>query len=320
MVAIREGERNQQDTTHLFRSYDHVEAAPMEYRAFGAMELNPGTVQRNPTTIWEACRATSAAPLYFKKATVTGVRYMDGGVGVNNPAVLALHEAKQMAQRQNQKEAIAALISIGTGHRSAQSRFTNLFALLKWLKMTISDPQKAHEDVQKQLKNDKNYFRFDVQPPERSDDAGLNKMRLDECKWKKQKSKDKKRTKGKVSDASYQNGTISNNTHVSCSDKARSSTQTTIRQGQLKKEYNPEKFEYKTYDKIKTLTYQYCEHSQQSHQVSNIDGKLELAAEILVHYRRRRERESEGDRWTRFSEHPYETYINTIKSVPRHEP
>jgi patatin-like phospholipase/acyl hydrolase len=35
--------------------------------------------------IWEAARATSAAPTYFKAMEVNGHKLIDGGLGANNP-------------------------------------------------------------------------------------------------------------------------------------------------------------------------------------------------------------------------------------------
>lgn len=38
-------------------------------------------------TIWEAARATSAAPTYFERLTVGQDHFIDGGVGWNNPVL-----------------------------------------------------------------------------------------------------------------------------------------------------------------------------------------------------------------------------------------
>lgn len=37
--------------------------------------------------IWQAARATSAAPFYFDSITVDNVAYIDGGIQVNNPSM-----------------------------------------------------------------------------------------------------------------------------------------------------------------------------------------------------------------------------------------
>ena len=38
--------------------------------------------------IWEAARATSAAPTYFPRMKLDEYEYVDGGVGFNNPVLL----------------------------------------------------------------------------------------------------------------------------------------------------------------------------------------------------------------------------------------
>ncbi|KAL4247804.1 hypothetical protein ABKN59_007113 [Abortiporus biennis] len=62
--------------------------------------------------IWEACRATSAAPTYFPGCTINGVQYVDGGVGHGNPVLLLQTEAKLVF---GPNRPIGCLLSIGTG-------------------------------------------------------------------------------------------------------------------------------------------------------------------------------------------------------------
>ncbi|EIW81559.1 FabD lysophospholipase-like protein [Coniophora puteana RWD-64-598 SS2] len=67
-------------------------------------------------TIWQAARATMAMPGDFKPATLSGEfglqhRFIDGGVGSNNPSQLALREAESIFPG----DALAVLISVGTG-------------------------------------------------------------------------------------------------------------------------------------------------------------------------------------------------------------
>jgi patatin-like phospholipase/acyl hydrolase len=54
---------------HL-RNYDIGPTVPSEYTGW---------------SIWEAARATSAAPIYFKRFTKDGKEFVDGGLGWNNP-------------------------------------------------------------------------------------------------------------------------------------------------------------------------------------------------------------------------------------------
>lgn len=66
-------------------------------------------------TIWKAARATSAAPTFFKAMHIDqpspGMDYVDGGLGHNNPSLLAREEAKRIWPASKS----CCLISIGTG-------------------------------------------------------------------------------------------------------------------------------------------------------------------------------------------------------------
>jgi len=46
-----------------------------------------------PGKIWEAARATAAAPTFFLPINVAGLTYGDGGTGWNNPTAEAINEA-----------------------------------------------------------------------------------------------------------------------------------------------------------------------------------------------------------------------------------
>ena len=62
--------------------------------------------------IWEAARATSAAPTFFKRIEIGREQpFIDGGLGCNNPSQLVLNEAKALFGTRQ----IGCLVSIGTG-------------------------------------------------------------------------------------------------------------------------------------------------------------------------------------------------------------
>lgn len=69
--------------------------------------------------IWQAARATSAAPTFFKPATIDipppKATYVDGGLQNNNPAQLAISEARKIWTKAKQ----FAVVSIGTGRLKA---------------------------------------------------------------------------------------------------------------------------------------------------------------------------------------------------------
>jgi len=68
---------------------------------------------RSDCKIWEAARATSAAPTFFKRIEIGRAQpFIDGGFGRNNPSRVVLDEAKALFGTR----CIGCLVSIGTGH------------------------------------------------------------------------------------------------------------------------------------------------------------------------------------------------------------
>lgn len=67
-------------------------------------------------TIWQAARATSAAPTFFKRLKIGPANaqeeFIDGGIGSNNPTKLLLKEAADIF---GSNHPVACVISIGTG-------------------------------------------------------------------------------------------------------------------------------------------------------------------------------------------------------------
>jgi hypothetical protein len=62
-------------------------------------------------SIWQAARATSAAPTFFMPVEIDGVLYGDGGTGWNNPTEEAIAEAHTIWPNRP----IGCLVSLGTG-------------------------------------------------------------------------------------------------------------------------------------------------------------------------------------------------------------
>jgi len=83
---------------------------PMLFRSYESHETHP------QCKIWEAARATSAAPTFFKRIEIGRAQpFIDGGVGRNNPSWAVLDEANTLFGARP----IGCLVSIGTGQVEA---------------------------------------------------------------------------------------------------------------------------------------------------------------------------------------------------------
>ncbi|KAM3958702.1 calcium-independent phospholipase A2-gamma [Aphomia sociella] len=85
----------------VFRSYS------AGYRARAAL---PGCSRAR---LWQAVRASAAAPTYFEEFRLHGLLHQDGGLMANNPAAVALHEARLVFGADAMRR--ATLVSVGTG-------------------------------------------------------------------------------------------------------------------------------------------------------------------------------------------------------------
>ena len=152
-------------------------------RARRLRTYDPSTIGQ--CAIWDAARATSAAPYFFEAAEISfrpGVteRFVDGALGCNNPVLELYHEAKDTFPDQD----IDCIISIGTGsarHGSVprpkkwETKVpTNIINALKTIALSC---ERSHEQMLELFRDNPGaYRRFDV-------DASPEKIGLDE--WKK---------------------------------------------------------------------------------------------------------------------------------------
>ncbi|KAL0811146.1 hypothetical protein ABMA28_010403 [Loxostege sticticalis] len=88
-------------TPFLFRSYEC---------GFRVRSVFPGTSRAK---LWHAVRASAAAPTYFEEFRLDGLLHQDGGIMVNNPTGVGLHEAKLLFGPDALRH--ATVVSIGTG-------------------------------------------------------------------------------------------------------------------------------------------------------------------------------------------------------------
>ncbi|KAK0431699.1 FabD/lysophospholipase-like protein [Armillaria borealis] len=134
--------------------------------------------------IWEAARATTAAPT-FKAIKIAGPGgfgpdYVDAGLGFNNPTKEVRDEAKELF---GPNRRIGVLVSIGTGH-PGPSGFQQPkgiekvlpLELIKVLQRITTDCESVADELAKEYGSDDTYFRFNVL-------HGAEGVSLDE--WKK---------------------------------------------------------------------------------------------------------------------------------------
>lgn len=108
--------------------------------------------------IWEAGRATSAAPLYFPTMEIQGHRYYDGGMQSNNPILEAIEEAYLLY---GEDASISAMVSIGTGKSQGHEPGGNLFRVIQSLTARAVNTEAKHDEFLLRYKNlNESYFRF----------------------------------------------------------------------------------------------------------------------------------------------------------------
>ncbi|KAF2018530.1 FabD/lysophospholipase-like protein [Aaosphaeria arxii CBS 175.79] len=143
--------------------------------------------------IWEAARATSAAPSFFAPITVDHVTYGDGATGWNNPTTLVISEVRQIWP----DRPIGCLVSLGTGEEDPNQLVTaeslpkkglrkKLFSssmpkssfrleVAKYCARCLTSCTRTHENVLNNLERDDlvdSYFRLNT--------PGIGKIGLEE--------------------------------------------------------------------------------------------------------------------------------------------
>ena len=111
---------------------------------------DPGT----GCTIWQAARATSAAPLFFPpiRFGVPPANYVDGALRHNNP-VRVLYEEAQAVFDIHATGTIRCIISIGTGVPNQTGTGDRGHEILKCLTAMALDSQQTAEDFGHEMKH-----------------------------------------------------------------------------------------------------------------------------------------------------------------------
>ncbi|XP_061663278.1 calcium-independent phospholipase A2-gamma [Syngnathoides biaculeatus] len=129
--------------------------------------------------MWQAIRASSAAPGYFPEYVLGKDLHQDGGLLINNPTALAIHECKCLWPN----TPLQCVLSLGTGrHEVAGKNGTTYTSLKDKLTNVISsatDTEEVHTMLDALLPPDA-YFRFN---PYLSEDVPLNESRVDKLNF-----------------------------------------------------------------------------------------------------------------------------------------
>jgi predicted acylesterase/phospholipase RssA len=138
------------------------------------------------TRIWEALRATSAAPTFFEEMTFGSPKmtYLDGGMGFNNPCAEVNFQAKSLWESRS----IGVIVSIGTGLQTIPSIKKGIswlpfglgmdVALVSALAAMSTSTSRVDNEMQRLTANtDSFYYRFDV-------DSGMANVSLEQ--WMKE--------------------------------------------------------------------------------------------------------------------------------------
>lgn len=120
-------------------------------------------------TIWEAARATTAAPTFFKPIDIKRqgghtTKFMDAGMRINNPLELVLKEA-QLCYGSERK--VQCVVSLGTGHPGVvgiDKQSVYAISLVQVLMKIATDCISVDESYAGRFHgHDKFYFRFNLE-------------------------------------------------------------------------------------------------------------------------------------------------------------
>ncbi|NWH71747.1 PLPL8 phospholipase, partial [Piaya cayana] len=145
----------------VFRNYNHFPGVKSHY--IGGCQYK----------LWQAIRASSAAPGYFQEYVLGNDLHQDGGLLLNNPSALAVHECKCLWPN----VPLQCLVSLGTGRYESEGKanvtYTSLKAKLTNVISSATDTEEVHTMLDALLPPD-TYFRFN---PLMNEDIALDESR-----------------------------------------------------------------------------------------------------------------------------------------------
>jgi predicted acylesterase/phospholipase RssA len=134
----------------------------------------------NSVTIWEACRATSAATSFFDPIAVGrfGEEFVDGATGANNPVREVWDQAQLVWESAPLEGKVKCLVSVGTGVPSLKPFKSDVLHIGETLVAIATETEQTAERFQREralLDNTGRYYRFNVL-------RGLEDIGLEETK------------------------------------------------------------------------------------------------------------------------------------------
>ncbi|XP_061027668.1 calcium-independent phospholipase A2-gamma [Eubalaena glacialis] len=159
----------------VFRNYGHFPGVNSHY--LGGCQYK----------MWQAIRASSAAPGYFAEYVLGNDLHQDGGLLLNNPSVLAIHECKCLWP----DVPLECIVSLGTGRYESDVRNTATHTSLKTKLSNVinsaTDTEEVHVMLDGLLPPD-TYFRFNPViceniPLDESRNEKLDQLQLEGLKY-----------------------------------------------------------------------------------------------------------------------------------------
>ncbi|KAG7410244.1 Phospholipase A I [Fusarium oxysporum f. sp. raphani] len=119
------------------------------------------------TTIWQACRATSAATTFFDPIAIGpyGEEFVDGALGANNPVYALWTQAQRVWGDDRLRASLRCLVSIGTGVPAQRAVRDDVLGIRATLTSLATETEKTAEQFRRDkadLDNEGRYYRFNV--------------------------------------------------------------------------------------------------------------------------------------------------------------
>ncbi|KAF9772537.1 hypothetical protein IL306_009749 [Fusarium sp. DS 682] len=132
------------------------------------------------TTIWQACRATSAATTFFDPIAIGPYQeqFVDGALGANNPVYLLWTQAQDVWGNDQLWSRLQCLVSIGTGLPALKPVRDDLLGIGATLTSLATETEKTAEQFRRDkssFDDEGRYYRFNVS-------RGLEGIGLEESK------------------------------------------------------------------------------------------------------------------------------------------